>query len=124
MEPANFARIRHILLLHESLNFWLTGRLCAEYCDASAIGGGIALSRLASVAGGHNRRRSQCLGAAMQAIFAWSYNEGSPQTFEAIAERCVKVDKERTTRPEIPLAEEYEVDRSRYRSSLASLYAV
>jgi xylulokinase len=65
-----------------------------------------------------------CLGAAMQAIFAWSYNEGSPQTFEAIAERCVKVDKERTTRPEIPLAEEYEVDRSRYRSSLASLYAV
>jgi len=34
-EPANFARIRHILLPHEYLNFWLTGRICAEFGDAS-----------------------------------------------------------------------------------------
>ena len=34
-EPANFARVRHILLPHEYLNFRLTGRLCAEYGDAS-----------------------------------------------------------------------------------------
>jgi xylulokinase len=34
-EPENFARIRHILLPHEYLNFWLTGRMCAEYGDAS-----------------------------------------------------------------------------------------
>ena len=34
-EPSNFARIRHILLPHEYLNFWLTGRLCAEFGDAS-----------------------------------------------------------------------------------------
>ncbi len=34
-EPENFARIRHILLPHEYLNFWLTGRICAEYGDAS-----------------------------------------------------------------------------------------
>ena len=34
-EPANFARIRHILLPHEYLNFWLTGELFAEYGDAS-----------------------------------------------------------------------------------------
>jgi xylulokinase len=34
-EPENFARIRHILLPHDYLNFWLTGRLCAEYGDAS-----------------------------------------------------------------------------------------
>ncbi len=34
-EPENFARIRHILLPHEYLNFWLTGRLAAEYGDAS-----------------------------------------------------------------------------------------
>jgi xylulokinase len=34
-EPENFARIRHILLPHEYLNFWLTGRLCAEFGDAS-----------------------------------------------------------------------------------------
>jgi xylulokinase len=34
-EPANFARIRHILLPHEYLNFWLTGKLRAEFGDAS-----------------------------------------------------------------------------------------
>jgi xylulokinase len=34
-EPDNFVRIRHILLPHEYLNFWLTGRMCAEFGDAS-----------------------------------------------------------------------------------------
>ncbi len=34
-EPANFARIRHILLPHEYLNWWLTGELRAEPGDAS-----------------------------------------------------------------------------------------
>jgi xylulokinase len=34
-EPENFARIRHILLPHEYLNFWLTGVMAAEYGDAS-----------------------------------------------------------------------------------------
>lgn len=34
-EPANFARIRHILLPHEFLNFWLTGEMRAESGDAS-----------------------------------------------------------------------------------------
>ena len=34
-EPENFARIRHILLPHEYLNFWLTGQLAAEFGDAS-----------------------------------------------------------------------------------------
>lgn len=34
-EPENFARIRHILLPHEYLNFWLTGNIVAEYGDAS-----------------------------------------------------------------------------------------
>jgi len=34
-EPENFARIRHILLPHEYLNFWLTGKIYAEYGDAS-----------------------------------------------------------------------------------------
>ncbi len=35
MEPENFSRIRHILLPHEYLNFWLTGQLRAEFGDAS-----------------------------------------------------------------------------------------
>lgn len=34
-EPENFSRIRHILLPHEYLNFWLTGQIKAEYGDAS-----------------------------------------------------------------------------------------
>ncbi len=34
-EPENFARVRHILLPHEYLNYWLTGRLAAEFGDAS-----------------------------------------------------------------------------------------
>lgn len=37
-EPANFARVRHILLPHEYLNWWLTGQLRAEYGDASGTG--------------------------------------------------------------------------------------
>ena len=35
LEPASFARIRHILLPHEYLNFWLTGQIRAEFGDAS-----------------------------------------------------------------------------------------
>jgi len=34
-EPENFKRVRHILLPHDYLNFWLTGQLTAEYGDAS-----------------------------------------------------------------------------------------
>ena len=34
-EPENFARIRHILLPHEYLNYWLTGKQYAEFGDAS-----------------------------------------------------------------------------------------
>jgi xylulokinase len=34
-EPENFSRIRHILLPHDYLNFWLTGELAAESGDAS-----------------------------------------------------------------------------------------
>jgi xylulokinase len=37
-EPENFARIHHILLPHEYLNFWLTGQMRAEAGDASGTG--------------------------------------------------------------------------------------
>ncbi|WP_248746497.1 xylulokinase [Pseudomonas sp. MWU12-2037] len=36
--PHLFARIAHILLPHDYLNYWLTGRSCAEYGDASGSG--------------------------------------------------------------------------------------
>lgn len=37
-EAGNFARIAHILLPHDYLNYWLTGRCVAEYGDASGTG--------------------------------------------------------------------------------------
>ncbi|WP_026783609.1 xylulokinase [Pleomorphomonas koreensis] len=37
-EPENFARIAHILLPHDYLNHWLTGRFVAEFGDASGTG--------------------------------------------------------------------------------------
>lgn len=36
--PELFQRIAHILLPHDYLNFWLTGRCCSEYGDASGSG--------------------------------------------------------------------------------------
>jgi xylulokinase len=33
--PQNFDRSRHILLPHEYLIYWLIGRMCAEFGDAS-----------------------------------------------------------------------------------------
>ena len=36
--PDVFARIAHILLPHDYLNYWLTGRACSEFGDASGTG--------------------------------------------------------------------------------------
>jgi xylulokinase len=65
-----------------------------------------------------------CLGAAMQAIFAWSRSEGNPQSFSAIAERCVKVDSSRSTFADPSLFAAYAEACSRYRETLASMYAL
>lgn len=37
-EPENYARLRTLLLPHDYLNFWLTGRRCTECGDASGTG--------------------------------------------------------------------------------------
>jgi len=37
-EPEHFARVRHILLPHDYLNFWLTGKMSADFGDASGTG--------------------------------------------------------------------------------------
>jgi len=37
-EPASFARLRHVLLPHDSVNLWLTGRRAMEAGDASGTG--------------------------------------------------------------------------------------
>ncbi|MGE8496911.1 MAG: xylulokinase [Pseudomonas sp.] len=36
--PEVFTRIAHVLLPHDYLNYWLTGRYCSEYGDASGTG--------------------------------------------------------------------------------------
>ncbi|WP_407297236.1 xylulokinase [Stutzerimonas zhaodongensis] len=36
--PLLFERIGHVLLPHDFLNYWLTGRCCSEYGDASGTG--------------------------------------------------------------------------------------
>ena len=36
--PELFEQIAHILLPHDYLNYWLTGRCCSEYSDASGTG--------------------------------------------------------------------------------------
>ncbi|MCR3867878.1 FGGY family carbohydrate kinase, partial [Pseudomonas aeruginosa] len=36
--PELFARVAHILLPHDYLNHWLTGRVCSEAGDASGSG--------------------------------------------------------------------------------------
>lgn len=38
VHPDVYGRIAHILLPHDYLNFWLTGRYCSEYGDASGTG--------------------------------------------------------------------------------------
>ena len=37
-EPDNFARIAHVLLPHDYLNYWLSGEFATEYGDASGTG--------------------------------------------------------------------------------------
>lgn len=37
-EPQLFCRVQKILLPHEYINYWLTGRYCSEYGDASGTG--------------------------------------------------------------------------------------
>jgi xylulokinase len=65
-----------------------------------------------------------CLGAAMQAIFSWSCNQGSPQSFQTIAELCVKIDESRATSPQKDLFDLYQQARQRFRNKLTDMYAV
>ncbi len=37
-EPEHFAAVAHVLLPHDYLNYWLTGRIVAEYGDSSGTG--------------------------------------------------------------------------------------
>lgn len=82
-EPHNFARIRHILLPHDYLNFWLTGKLRAEAGDAS----GTAFFDI---------RTRSWLREVLDAI-----DGGSGQLFAALPELIGPEDIVGTLRPEV-----------------------
>ena len=64
------------------------------------------------------------LGAAMQAIFAYGQKIGQPETFAAIADRCVKLEEGSTATPRSDLRNAYKLASQRYQEALKSLYAV
>ncbi len=67
---------------------------------------------------------SGCLGAAMQAMVAASVEQGRPESFVAVAERCVRVDPAGTAHPRAELRDAYDAARARYDEELRRLYGV
>ncbi len=65
-----------------------------------------------------------CLGAAMQARYLHTHLLGVPETFAAIADRCVALDPARSAHPRSELAVAYRQARERYTAALAALYNV
>ena len=61
------------------------------------------------------------LGAAMQAMYALGQQNRKPESFAAIADRCVKLHEE-TAAPNQAAREVYRLARSRYSATLHSLY--
>jgi len=64
-----------------------------------------------------------CLGAAMQAMYAYSHAAGAPQSFAEIAQRCVRLEENGTASPRAELRDVYGLARDGYRQNLVSLYS-
>jgi xylulokinase len=65
-----------------------------------------------------------CLGAAMQAIYAYGHFAGRPESFTEIADRCVRFEESNTAVPIAERREAYRQAMETYRLQLAALYAV
>jgi xylulokinase len=65
-----------------------------------------------------------CLGAAMQAMFAYAQAQGEPASFAGIAERCVRLEESGTAWPRAEYRSLYEAARARYRDALKAIYAI
>ena len=63
-----------------------------------------------------------CLGAAIQAMYLEERVSGQPESFAAIAERCVKVDQTRSARPDAGRRESYRKAREQYGAALKAIY--
>jgi xylulokinase len=64
---------------------------------------------------------SGCLGAAMQAQFAWSFRNGSPRSFADISSRCVRLDETRTAVANAGLRGQYDEARAAYNRELETV---
>jgi len=65
-----------------------------------------------------------CLGAAMQAIYAYSRRQGKPLSFAEISERCVRIEESETASPRAEKREPYRRALETYRQKLSDLYSV
>ena len=64
------------------------------------------------------------LGAAMQAIFAWSHSKGEPQSFTEIASCCVKFDSMQSVLPNPEATAGYRAAREVYAKVLHVFYGL
>jgi xylulokinase len=65
-----------------------------------------------------------CLGAAMQALYLFGSSQGRADTFEQIADRCVKLDTSKTAKPNPDNFKPYVEAQRLYNERLRALYAV
>ncbi|MDR3515238.1 MAG: xylulokinase [Azospirillaceae bacterium] len=65
-----------------------------------------------------------CLGAAMQAMAAWTRHQGQAEPLAAIAQRCVAVDVAKTARPDHARRAAYDGAFAVYRDRLRQIHGV
>jgi xylulokinase len=63
-----------------------------------------------------------CLGAAMQAMYAYRHSSGSAETMAAIAEHCVAISSDKKQDPRPDLVEAYRSSMDKYQRLLNELY--
>ena len=69
-----------------------------------------------------SQEEAGCLGAAMQAMVVASHVAGSPESFAALSERCVRMDIRKTAHPDPNRRAEYKLAMQRYQSQLRNIY--
>ncbi|WP_114011026.1 xylulokinase [Cohaesibacter intestini] len=65
-----------------------------------------------------------CLGGALQAMWAIKKANGQPESLSDIAERCIAVDAEKTTKPDTSRRTAYEAAMRRYGEALMTLHGL
>ena len=63
-----------------------------------------------------------CLGAIIQAIYAYGHSSGTPESFQTLASRLVHVDEGKTALPDITKAAAYKAAQDAYNAALHAQY--